>query len=314
MKVCLPHVLLLSMAFAGANVLLAQSPQAAPASDSTPKPTENPPGNPPHQASSAKSSDGTDPARKDPPRDEKQADMGKTDGGGGNLNASGSGDSGLNFTPGSDAGLGTGWGSNYGVDDFNGGIRNGLSGSTRSRFSGGAGSGFGAGMGTGFRGASGGSGNYGEGFNGFNLGSFPPLTGDPGRGPGVGGHGNAAGAIGAVPSFNQLFRGNLSLPVNSSFGNFRLSYQDPLSLSNSFQMRGLNGYGSGFATYDSPHARSGRIDFSASAKVGMSSGYGSSGYGMGNFGSGGTNAPGSHGPGGNPAGQPSSAVSLHLTF
>jgi hypothetical protein len=128
----------------------------------------------------------------------------------------------------------------------------------------------------------------------------------------MGGSANSGSPLGPMPSFNQMMHGGLSLPMNSSFGNFRFSYQSPFSLSNSLQMNTLNGYGAGFATYESPHARSGRIDFSASAKVGMGSANGMSNYGSDWMNQGG---PGGHGPGGHGAAdQPSTAVSFRLKF
>jgi hypothetical protein len=156
----------------------------------------------------------------------------------------------------------------------------------------------------------------GSGFasNGFSGGIANPLGGGVRSGfrGGVAGSDNPAGFLGPGASFNQMMRGGLSLPMNSSFGNFRFSYQSPFSLTNNLQMNALNGYGSGFATYESPHARSGRIDFSASAKVGMGAV-----NGMSNYGGDWTNQGGAgiHGPSGHGANeQPSTAVSFRLKF
>lgn len=160
-----------------------------------------------------------------------------------------------------------------------------------------------------------------RGGNSGNLGSLFQLAGDVSRGLDASGHANLGTALGVLPTLNQLVRGGLSLPMSSSFGSFRLSYQSPLALGSMMGSRMMtNGYGSGLAAYQSPHARSGRVDFSASALMGMGSGGASSyrggqnggmGGGMGQGGSGG-HGPGGHGAGGQS--EPSASVSLHLSF
>ncbi|WP_157439994.1 hypothetical protein [Terracidiphilus gabretensis] len=157
-------------------------------------------------------------------------------------------------------------------------------------------------------------GTSGNGFRGgrassFNPGSISQLSGDVSRGLAAGGHTNAASVLGALPSANQLLRGGLNLPVNSSLGNFRLSYQPPFSLNNNFQFKDASGFGSPSAVYESPHARSGHVDFSASAKVGVGSAMEMNGPG------GGQNGIGGHTPGhpGNSS-DPSSSVTLKLSF
>jgi hypothetical protein len=142
--------------------------------------------------------------------------------------------------------------------------------------------------------------------SGFNPGSLSQLSGDVGRGLASQGHTNAAVALGALPAASQFLRGGLNLPVNSSFGNFRLSYQSPFSLNNNFQFKDANGFGSPAAAYESPHVRSGHVDFSASAKVGVRSeaGMGSEQNGLGSHGSG---HPGN-------SSDPSSSLSFKLSF
>ncbi|HWT67435.1 MAG TPA: hypothetical protein VN151_15080 [Terracidiphilus sp.] len=151
----------------------------------------------------------------------------------------------------------------------------------------------------------------------LNLGSLFQLAGDASRGLNASGYTGLGTALGVLPTISQLTRGGLSLPVASSVGNFRLSYQSPLTLPG---MNGstfaMHGYGSGLATYDSPHARSGRVDFSASAMMGMGS---SSTGGMSGGPGGGVGGMGHGGPGGSHSGpgtqtQSSASVSLHLSF
>lgn len=151
----------------------------------------------------------------------------------------------------------------------------------------------------------------------LNLGFLFQLAGGLGRGLNSSGYTGLGTALGMLPTLSQLTRAGINLPVASLLGNFRVSYQSPLNLAG---MNGtsptVRGYGSGFAAYDSPHARSGRLDFSASALMGTSSGMGGQGGASGGMGSGG---PGGHGPGGGHGGgssqsQPSASVSLHLSF
>lgn len=153
---------------------------------------------------------------------------------------------------------------------------------------------------------------FGRGAGGMNV-----AGGMQGQGTGLsgqgfeGGHGGHNGAGGGMPggdfSFNQLMRGNLAMPMNSSIGNFKLSYQSPFSATSGLQ----SGYGSPAATYESPHARSGKIDFSAAAKVGVGGMNGVSGSNS--FGGGGGGMGGGHGPGGR-GDAPSTSVALHLSF
>lgn len=201
-------------------------------------------------------------------------------------------------------GSGTGIHSNIGA-----GIgSSGFYGAAANNFMGSAPNAPGSGMQTGFQGGAGAPGNIG---GRANFGSISQIASDLSRGLGASGHTNAATIVGALPSLNQMLRSGLNLPVNSSFGNFHLTYQSPFSLSNNFQMRPTNGYGSGFAAYDSPHAHNGRVDFSASAKVGMGSANSMSAGG--NNQAIGSHAPGGRGPGGSSA-EPSTSLSFHLAF
>lgn len=111
----------------------------------------------------------------------------------------------------------------------------------------------------------------------------------------------------------ELMRGGVSLPMSSSIGNFRVAYQSPFSLTNGMVHEG-GGFGSSSAMYDSPHARTGGIDFSASAKVGMGSMMGAGG-GMSGMGGGHGGGIGMGGPGGRGgSADPSTSVTLHLSF
>jgi len=153
----------------------------------------------------------------------------------------------------------------------------------------------------------------GSGGSVLNLGSLFQLAGSFSRALNGSGHSGIGSAVGVVPMLGQLTRGGLSMPVGSSLGSFRIGYQSPLSFSG---MNGtsltMRGYGSGSAAYDSPHMRSGRIDFSASAAmgVGASGGAGAPGGAQGGHGPGGA---GGHAPG-NSQSTPSASVSLHLSF
>jgi hypothetical protein len=199
-------------------------------------------------------------------------------------------------------------GAGIGSSDFNGGISNGFSGDTGNAFGGDTENQFSGAPGNGFRSSSAAPGSFNPGS--FNLGSLSQLSGNLGRGLAAGGHTNAAAALGALPSFSQSLHSGFSLPVSSSLGSFRLSYQSPLSLTNNFQIRDMNSFGSSMAAYDSPHLRSGHIDFSAAAKVGVGSTTGMSDPGgMGQSGFGG------HTPGrGGNSSDPSSSVSFRLLF
>lgn len=149
----------------------------------------------------------------------------------------------------------------------------------------------------------------------LNLGSLFQLAGDAGRGLSANGHTAVGSALGMVPG---LTGSGLNLPMASSVGNFRFSYQSPLSFTgmNGTQLA-VHGYGSGVATYDSPHARSGRVDFSASAMMGMGTSGSAAGMSTGGGGAGmghGGGPGGGHGGPGSSQSQPSAAVSLHLSF
>jgi hypothetical protein len=191
-------------------------------------------------------------------------------------------------------------GAGIGSSDFDSGVPSGFSSDAGNAVDGNTGNQFGGTSGNGFRGGRAGS---------FNPGSISQLSGDLGRGLAAGGHTSAAAALGALPAANQLLRGGLNLPVNSSLGNFRLSYQSPFSLNNNFQFKDANGFGSPTAVYESPHARSGHVDFSASAKAGVGSATEMNGSG-----SGGQNGIGGHTPGHPGSSDPSSSVTFKLSF
>lgn len=151
----------------------------------------------------------------------------------------------------------------------------------------------------------------------LNFGSLFRLAGDLGRGLDSSGHTGLGAALGVLPTLGQLTRGGLSLPMASTAGNFRFSYDSPFTLGGTNgSMLMMRGYGSGYAAYDTPHAHSGRFDFSASALTGVGSA-GSAGTmnGTGGMGPGGTggHAPGPHASGAGQS-QPSASVSLHLSF
>jgi len=165
------------------------------------------------------------------------------------------------------------------------------------------------------------------------------MASDLSRDLGTGRTGSLGAALGVLPTLNQLTRGGLNLPFNSSLGNFRLSYQNLFGGTGS-PMGSRIGYGSPSASFSSTHLRTGKIDFSSSATVsggfGMSAGmssFGGQGGGSTSFGGqagGGSRmgggmgggapggGPGSHGggPGGasGGGGRPSASVSLHLSF
>jgi len=61
-----------------------------------------------------------------------------------------------------------------------------------------------------------------------NLGPLFPMSGNLTPGLANGANRLFGATPGAVPSLNQLMRGNLSLPLNASYGSFRLSYRDNL--------------------------------------------------------------------------------------
>jgi hypothetical protein len=166
-------------------------------------------------------------------------------------------------------------------------------------FTGNLGNPFGATSGNRFRGGQAG---------GFNPGSISQLTGDLDRGLASEGHTGAATALGTLPAANQFLRGNLNLPVNSSLGNFRLTYQSPYSLNNNFQLKENSGFGSPAAAYESPHVRSGHVDFSAYAKVGVGS------PGMNGVGGNGENSFGSRTLGHPGSSDPSSSLTFKLSF
>jgi hypothetical protein len=133
------------------------------------------------------------------------------------------------------------------------------------------------------------------------------MLGDLSHGLAFGGNNGAAAAVGTLPTFSQFLRSGLSLPMDSGLGSVHFSYQAPLLLNNNMQFKTMNNYGGGFATYESPHAHTGLLDLSVSAKVGVADS--ANGMGANSF-------SGVHG--GRGAGvtgtQPSSAMSLHLSF
>jgi len=112
-------------------------------------------------------------------------------------------------------------------------------------------------------------------------------------------------ALGILPKFNQLARGGLNLPFNSSFGSFRLSYQNLVSGVGNTKVARI-GEGSPSASFDSSHFRAGKIDFSAAAMLSGGTMGGGSGMsaGMSSFGGqpGGTTSFGAQTEGGGPAG------------
>jgi hypothetical protein len=184
----------------------------------------------------------------------------------------------------------------------------------------------------------------GPGGNSTSLDSLFRMAGDLSSDLGAGKNGSIGTALRLLPKLNQLSRGGLNLPLNSSFGSFRLSYQNLFGGTGS-PMGGRTGYGSPSASFNSTHMRTGKIDFSTAASVssgfGMSAGISSFGGqsaggasfspqvggsgGMDRVTSGGGGGPmggqGS-GPGGGPGrtggagGQirPSASLSLHLNF
>jgi hypothetical protein len=292
------YALLAIAAFVAVTALKAQ--QAAPGSSATgagggEESVEK------HPQPAASSGQATEKPRKDSPRDVAHSGARKAEQNGGGIMDAAAEKSGPNFGGDPAAGLGSG---GTGSADWIGDAANGSNGVWANQFAGkprsfiGARDGFGAGIGP--------ASSVGDGLN--LSGSMAHFSG-----AGFGGHGgDSGGFVGAVPSFNPFMRGGLSLPIDSALGNFRLSYQNSLSLTNSFDTNRLTNYGSTFATYESPHARSGRIDFSAAAKVGMGLANGASSYGgaattQNSFGIG-------RGPGGNSSQQPSSSLSFRLAF
>ncbi|HWA95466.1 MAG TPA: hypothetical protein VG844_12765 [Terracidiphilus sp.] len=152
----------------------------------------------------------------------------------------------------------------------------------------------------------------------FNLASLFQLANDASRGFSASGQTQLGSALRLLPALNQFTRG-ISLPMNSSFGSFRLSYQSPLHFQG---MNGtslaVHGYGSGLADYESPHMHSGKLDFSASALMGIGTGEGATramAAGGGGRGSQGMDMHGGqNNRGGNGEGQPSASVSVRLSF
>jgi len=173
------------------------------------------------------------------------------------------------------------------------------------------------------------------------LGSLFQLAGNVSRDLGAGKSGVLGTALGTLPALNQLMRGGLNLPLNSSIGNFRLSYRDLLG-SGGNALGGNFGSGSPSASFTSSHFKTGKIDFSAAASVNGGSAGGGSGMsaGISSFGgqaaggasltsqAGGGTAGGSMpsggagggqgGPGGNSGNgggkRPAASLSLHLNF
>jgi hypothetical protein len=136
------------------------------------------------------------------------------------------------------------------------------------------------------------------------------------------------GALGTtlriLPTFNQLTRSGLNLPMSSSLGNFQLSYRNLFGAGSS-TMGGKGGFGSPSASFNSTHMRTGKIDFSVAASVtggsmgGSSSFGGKAGGGMGSAPAGGAmGGPGGHSGGGAGGGgsdkSPGASLALHLSF
>jgi hypothetical protein len=173
----------------------------------------------------------------------------------------------------------------------------------------------------------------------FDLNSILGTASNLSRDLGAGKSGTLGTALGVLPAFNQLMRGGLNLPLNSSFGSFRLSYQNLLGGAGG-AMGGRTGSGSPSASFTSSR-KIGWVDFSAAASLSGGSITGGSGTstGMSSFGGqaggsmGGASAdsstgggqsggePGSQGGGpGGPSGgngggkRAAASVSLHLSF
>jgi hypothetical protein len=133
-------------------------------------------------------------------------------------------------------------------------------------------------------------------------------------------------ALRILPTFNQLTRSGLNLPMSSSLGNFQLSYRNLFGAGSS-TMGGKGGFGSPSASFNSTHMRTGKIDFSVAASVtggsmgGSSSFRGKAGGGMGSAPAcGAMGGPGGH-PGGGAGGggggsdkSPGASLALHLSF
>jgi hypothetical protein len=112
------------------------------------------------------------------------------------------------------------------------------------------------------------------------LGSLFQLAGNMSRDLGAGKSGVLGTALGALPALNQLTRGGLNLPLNSSIGNFRLSYRDLLNNGGN-ELGGNLGSGAPSASFTSSHFKAGKIDFSAAASVNGESASGGSGMSAG---------------------------------
>jgi hypothetical protein len=148
------------------------------------------------------------------------------------------------------------------------------------------------------------------------------------------------GILGTVPNalskFDLLRHGGLNLPLNSSLGNFRLSYQNFIGQGSGGTGEKI-GRGSPSASFASSHLHSGKADFSATAAIsegsmgcgscmsaGISSFGGQAGGGMNGGQAGGSMGGQNGGPdegrgggpvGGNRGGQhPAASLSLHLSF
>jgi hypothetical protein len=175
--------------------------------------------------------------------------------------------------------------------------------------------------------------------NFFDLSSILETSSNLSRDLGAGKSGTLGTALGVLPAFNQLMRGGLNLPLNSSFGSFRLSYQDLLGGAGG-AIGSKTGFGSPSVSFSSSH-KAGWIDFSAAASLsggsitggsGMSTGMSSfGGQAAGSMGSASADSstgggqsgggPGSQGggpggPGGGNSGgkRPAASLSLHLSF
>jgi hypothetical protein len=136
------------------------------------------------------------------------------------------------------------------------------------------------------------------------------------RGLGFGQNRIGSAAFGSIPEVNQWLSGRFTLPIASSIGSFRLSYQNPL-----LTRPGIGPLtpGTATATYTTSHAKDSKIDFTAAAQV-------RDGGARGFMGEGGSSSPANPGAADSPNGAatgvagngnqkgPSASVSVRLSF